>query len=118
MGGLTDWVFPGSQYLNFGDGGGGGGNDSPGYQPTPQRQLQQQAYQPNFESFWDPMAMSQAGQPSFDNPFWYNATPAPQQQAPVPPSPVPQQQTNPLSAEQEQLWNQMAAFIKRRSYMS
>lgn len=86
MGGVTDFIFPGSQYLNFGGGGGGGDDDNgAGYQPTPQRQLQHQAYQPNFESFWDPMAMSQAGQPSFDNPFWYQATEPPlqTQQAPV-----------------------------------
>lgn len=86
MGGVTDFIFPGSNLLNFGGGGGSDGDDSVGYQQTPQRQLQHQAYQPNFESFWDPMAMSQAGQPSFNNPFWYNATAAPEpepQQAPV-----------------------------------
>lgn len=108
MGGLSDIGgmllpgFPGTSTDPFGgmldSGGGGGGGNSPSYQPTPQGQLQHQAYQPNFESFWDPMAMSQAGQPSFDNPFWYQATESP----PPPPAP-PAAQPQPPAANPDAL---------------
>lgn len=90
-----------AKLFDNGGGGNGGGGGYPAANFSPSQTGQLTAYQPNYSMFYNPLAMLQAGQPSFQDPAWYTSMLGPAQQqnmmasAPVPAATAPQMPENP-----------------------